>query len=113
MTRLPDVEIAFFFAAMLQIDPDRRAIFVERVASMLDAIAPICEHGPGDVDRTVRGAFTSLWVPIPDTHGAASYRTSRALAASAPALERERRPNRRGYGHERGALSSNECNSSG
>ena len=44
---LPEEECAFYFAAMAQLDPDRRAIFAERVANILGAYSPFCEPGPG------------------------------------------------------------------
>ncbi len=48
---------------MMQLEPDRRAIFAERVANTLDAYSPFCELGPGDVDRAIRAALVGLWVP--------------------------------------------------
>ena len=42
MTRLPQEEIAFYYAAMMQLPPDRRQIFVNHVVQTLDAIAPRC-----------------------------------------------------------------------
>ena len=66
MTRLPEEECAFYFAAMAQLQPEQRVIFAERVANILDAYSPFCEPGPGDVDRAVRAAFDALWIPPPD-----------------------------------------------
>jgi hypothetical protein len=63
MTRLPEEECAFYYAAMAQLDPDRRAIFAERVANILGAYSPFCEPGPGDVDRAIRQALVGLWIP--------------------------------------------------
>ena len=60
---LPEEECAFYFAAMAQLDPDRRAIFAERVANILGAYSPFCEPGPGDVDRAIRQALIGLWIP--------------------------------------------------
>ena len=42
MTRLPQEEIAFYYAEMMQLPPDRRQIFVDNVVQTLDAIAPRC-----------------------------------------------------------------------
>jgi hypothetical protein len=60
---LPEEECAFFFCAMAQLDPDRRPIFIERVANILSAYSPFCEPGPGDVDRAIRQALIGLWIP--------------------------------------------------
>ena len=60
---LPEEECAFFFCAMAQLDPDRRPIFIERVANILSAYSPFCEPGPGDVDRAIRQALVGLWIP--------------------------------------------------
>ena len=57
MTRLPEEECAFYFAAMAQLEPELRPIFAERVANILGAYSPFCEPGPGDVDRAIRAAF--------------------------------------------------------
>ena len=59
---LPDVECAFFNAALQQLTPDARPIFTERVARILGALRdPDC----GDVDRAVRQALVGLWTPPP------------------------------------------------
>jgi hypothetical protein len=84
MTRLPEEECAFYFAAQAQLDPDRRPIFAERVANILGAYSPFCEPGPGDVDRAIRAAFEALWVPPPDEATKNSSRWNRAV----PAFER-------------------------
>jgi hypothetical protein len=60
---LPEEECAFYFAAMAQLDPDRRAICAERVANILGTYSPLCEPGPGDVDRAIRAALVGLWIP--------------------------------------------------
>ena len=57
MTRLPEEECAFYFAAMAQLELEQRPVFIERVANILDAYSPFCEPGSGDVDRAIRAAF--------------------------------------------------------
>jgi hypothetical protein len=84
MTRLPEEECAFFFAAQAQLELEQRVIFAERVANILGAYSPFCEPGPGDVDRAIRAAFEALWVPPPVEETKASSRWNRA----APAFER-------------------------
>ena len=84
MTRLPEEECAFFYAAAAQLTPDLRPIFVERVANILGAYSPFCEPGPGDVDRAIRQALVGLWVPPATEEVKASSRWDRA----APAFER-------------------------
>jgi hypothetical protein len=66
MIALPEAELAFYYAAIEQIDPADRQAFMERVANTLDALCRFCEPGPGDVDRAIRLAFEALWVPPPD-----------------------------------------------
>jgi hypothetical protein len=84
MTRLPEEECAFYFAAQAQLDPDRRPIFAEQVANILGAYSPFCEPGPSDVDRAIRAAFEALWVPPPVEEVKNASRWNRA----APAFER-------------------------
>ena len=67
---LPEEECAFYFAAMAQLDPDRRPIFVERVANILGAYSPFCEPGPGDVDRAIRAGAGRPVDPAGDRGGA-------------------------------------------
>jgi hypothetical protein len=67
VTVLPEAELAFYFAAMATLEPDQQLIYAERVAAILGAYAPICEPGPGDVDRAIRQALVGLWVPPPAT----------------------------------------------
>jgi hypothetical protein len=81
---LPEEECAFYFAAMAQLDPDRRALFAERVANILGAYSPFCEPGPGDVDRAIRQALVGLWIPPAIEEVKASSRWDRA----APTFER-------------------------
>ena len=57
---LPEAELSFYFAAIAQLDPDRRSVFAERVAQILGAHP---DPGPGDVDRAVRQALFGLWTP--------------------------------------------------
>jgi hypothetical protein len=59
---LPEDERSFFFAALGQLDPDVRPVFIERVVAILGAY-PHCEFGPGDFDRAIRAALVGLWVP--------------------------------------------------
>jgi hypothetical protein len=66
MTRLPEEECAFYFAALGQIEPEQRLEFMARVTGFLDALSPFCEPGPGDIDRAIRQAFAALWTPPPD-----------------------------------------------
>jgi hypothetical protein len=68
---LPEEECAFYFAAQAQLAPELRPIFAERVANILDAYAPFCEPGPGDVDRAIRQALVGLWIPpnLEETRG--------------------------------------------
>ena len=75
---LPEEECAFFYAAMAQLDPDRRAVFAERVANILGTYSPFCEPGPGDVDRAIRQALVGLWVPPATEEVKASSRWDRA-----------------------------------
>ena len=37
--------------------------FCRAGANILDAYAPFCDPGPGDVDRAIRAALVGLWVP--------------------------------------------------
>jgi hypothetical protein len=62
MTTLPEDEQAFFFAALAQLPPDTRLVFVERVAATLGAY-PHCQLGPGDFNRALRSAWDEVWVP--------------------------------------------------
>jgi hypothetical protein len=77
MTRLPQEEIAFYYAAMMQLPPDRRQIFVNHVVQTLDAIAPRCDPGVGDIDRAVRAAFAATWTPPVDAEQRAVPRWTR------------------------------------
>ena len=71
---LPAEECAFYFVAMAQLDPDRRATFAERVANILGAYSPFCEPGPGDVDRAIRQALFGLWTPpFEETRGVSRW----------------------------------------
>jgi hypothetical protein len=63
---LPEEELSFYFAALAQLEPELRPIFVERVAATLGAY-PHCDVGPGDVDRAIRSALVGLWTPPPIT----------------------------------------------
>jgi hypothetical protein len=60
---LPEAELSFYYAAQAQLEPELRPVFAERVANILDAYAPFCEPGPGDVDRAIRAALVGLWTP--------------------------------------------------
>lgn len=60
---LPEWDVSFFFAALGQLDPDRRRIFLERVGQILGSHP---DPGPGDVDRSIRQAWEGLWTPSPD-----------------------------------------------
>ena len=57
---LPETELSFYFAAVAQLEPALRPVFVERVAQVLGARS---DPGPGDVDRAVRQALVGLWTP--------------------------------------------------
>ena len=57
---LPDVECAFFFAALAQLEPARRPVFTERATRILCALL---DPGPCDVARAVRQALVGLWTP--------------------------------------------------
>ena len=65
MTRLPQEEIAFYYAEMMQLPPDRRQIFVDNVVQTLDAIAPRCS------------AFAATWTPPVDAEQRAVPRWTR------------------------------------
>jgi hypothetical protein len=67
MTRLPEEECAFYYAAMATLELEQRVIFVDHVANTLDAFSPFCEPGEGDIDRAVRAAFAATWIPPLDT----------------------------------------------
>jgi hypothetical protein len=91
MMILPEAECAFFFAAMAQLAPEHRPIFAERVVAILDACAPICAPGPGDVDRAIRAALVGLWTPPPlDEPLRAPSRFYRSVAPLGP-VQRHRR----------------------
>jgi hypothetical protein len=77
MTRLPEDECAFFFAAMATLDSELRPAFVERVANILSACSTLYEPGPGDVDRAIRQALVGLWQPHPDRLTPAATHPSR------------------------------------
>jgi hypothetical protein len=77
MTRLPEEECAFYFAAMATLELEQRVIFAERVASILGAYLPFCESGPGDVDRAIRQALIGLWIPPATEEVKASSRWDR------------------------------------
>ena len=68
MTRLPDADTSFFYAALHQLDPAVRPIFTARVAAIIDTLP---DPGPGDVDRAIRAALAGLWTPPPDNARAA------------------------------------------
>ena len=57
---LPEVERAFFFAALAQLEPTLRPVFAARIGQILGAHP---DPGPGDVDRAVRTALVGLWTP--------------------------------------------------
>ena len=57
---LHEAELSFYFAAMMQVEPALRPVFVERVAQTLGAHP---SPGPGDVDRAIRSALSGLWTP--------------------------------------------------
>jgi hypothetical protein len=57
---LPEAEQSFYCAAVAQLEPTLREVFVERVALLLGAHP---DPGPGDVDRAVRQALVGLWTP--------------------------------------------------
>jgi hypothetical protein len=72
---LPEIEVSFFFAALAQLAPDARPIFIERVGQILGSHpAPDC----GDVDRAIRSALVGLWVPPPVEEVKNSSRWNRA-----------------------------------
>jgi hypothetical protein len=57
---LPEVEQSFYLAAIAQLAPPLRPVFIERVAQILSAHRdPDC----GDLNRAVRQALVGLWVP--------------------------------------------------
>jgi hypothetical protein len=80
MTRLPEEECAFYFAAMATLVPELRPVFAERVANILDAYSPFCDPGPGDVDRAIRAALVGLWVPPPVEEVKNASRWNRSVA---------------------------------
>jgi hypothetical protein len=57
---LPEDELSFYLAAVAQLEPALRPVFIERVALLLGAHP---DPGPGDVDRAVRQALVGLWTP--------------------------------------------------
>ena len=57
---LPEVERAFFFAALAQLEPTLRPVFAARVGQILGARP---DPGPGDVDRAVRTALVDRLGP--------------------------------------------------
>jgi hypothetical protein len=69
---------------MMQLEPELRPVFAERVANILDAYCPFCEPGPGDVDRAIRAALIGLWVPPADAEQRAVPRWTR----NAPKFEK-------------------------
>jgi hypothetical protein len=96
---LHPAEAAFYFLAQAQIAPELRPVFVERVVATLGA-HPVCELGPGDVDRAVRRAFAAMWVPLLDETRTfpQALRRSRETAKDAPWLEVRRRT-KPGFGY--------------
>jgi hypothetical protein len=79
---LPEAELSFYCAAVAQLEPALRPVFVERVAQILGAHP---DAGPGDVNRAVRQALVGLWVPP-----AVEERPAR-WSRSAPRFERASR----------------------
>ena len=74
MTRLPDADTSFFYAALHHLDPAVRPIFTARVAAIIDTLP---DPGPGDVDRAIRAALAGLWTPPPDKLGQLEGRWAR------------------------------------
>jgi hypothetical protein len=103
---LPEEECAFYFAAMAQLDPELRPVFIARVANTLGAYSPFCELGPGDVDRAIRAAFEALWVPPPDEATKNASRWNRSASSfekvskiAQPVEEKRRRRPVAGHGY--------------
>jgi hypothetical protein len=57
---LPDTELSFYFAAVAQLDPKSRPVFMARLAEYLQTLP---DPGPGDLDRALRAALVGLWTP--------------------------------------------------
>jgi hypothetical protein len=64
MMRVPEVELHFFFAAINQLQPEARPIFIARLDAALQIVP---DFGPGDFDRALRIALAGLWSPPPDS----------------------------------------------
>jgi hypothetical protein len=63
MMRVPEVELHFLFAAINQLAPEARPIFIARLDAALQIVP---DFGPGDFDRALRNALAGLWSPLPD-----------------------------------------------
>jgi hypothetical protein len=63
MITIPDADYSFVAAVIRQLHPVHRPVIAQRV---YEALADICEPGPGDVDRAVRVALKGIWEPAPD-----------------------------------------------
>jgi len=103
VTTLPEAELAFYFAALAQLAPDNRPVFIERVGQILGSHPP---PDCGDVDRAIRAAFEALWVPPPDAErtrprwhrSAASF--ERVSKVTQPVeVKRRRRRTKPGFGY--------------
>jgi hypothetical protein len=106
MIRLPEDECAFYYAAMAQLEPELRPVFVERVANILGAYSPFCEPGPGDVDRAIRQALVGLWIPPATEEARAVSRWDRSDAGfdrvsrmARPREEKRRQRTKLGFGY--------------
>jgi hypothetical protein len=81
---LPEAELSFYCAAVAQLEPALRPVFVERVAQILGAHS---DPSPGDVDRAIRQALVGLWVPP----AVAEVRTPARWSRNTPRFEQASR----------------------
>jgi 5-methylcytosine-specific restriction protein A len=63
MRRVPEVDLHFLLAAINQLQPEARPIFIARLDAALQIVP---DFGPGDFDRALRIALAGLWSPPPD-----------------------------------------------